>query len=66
VPSRPTPIRSTQSCPEGITSLSAVAFGWLFFADLPNAMTFAGMAVITASGLYIFHRERVVERENRA
>ena len=45
--------------------LSAVVFGWLFFSDLPNAMTFAGMAVITASGLYIFHRERVVERENR-
>jgi len=25
-------------------------------------MTFAGMAVITSSGLYIFHRERVQER----
>ncbi len=45
--------------------LSAVAFGWLFFADLPNAMTFAGMAVITASGLYVFHRERVQERAAR-
>ncbi|MFD1194075.1 DMT family transporter [Seohaeicola saemankumensis] len=45
--------------------LSAVVFGWLFFSDLPNALTFAGMAVITASGLYIFHRERVLEREAR-
>ncbi len=45
--------------------VSAVAFGWIFFADLPNAMTFAGMAVITASGLYIFHRERVQERSAR-
>ena len=45
--------------------LSAVAFGWLFFADLPTAMTFAGMAVITASGLYIFHRERLQDRAAR-
>jgi drug/metabolite transporter (DMT)-like permease len=45
--------------------LSAVAFGWLFFSDLPNAMTFAGMAVITSSGLYIFHRERLQERAAR-
>lgn len=45
--------------------VSAVAFGWVFFADLPNAMTFAGMAVITASGLYVFHRERLQERSAR-
>lgn len=45
--------------------VSAVAFGWIFFADLPNAMTFAGMAVITASGLYVFHRERLQERSAR-
>ena len=45
--------------------LSAVAFGYLFFADLPNAMTFAGMAIITGSGLYVFHRERVQERAAR-
>lgn len=46
--------------------LSAVAFGWLFFSDLPNVMTFAGMAVITGSGLYVFHRERVQARAMRA
>jgi hypothetical protein len=25
-------------------------------------MTFVGMAVITASGLYVFHRERLAEK----
>jgi drug/metabolite transporter (DMT)-like permease len=42
--------------------VGAVAFGYMVFGDFPNLMTWAGMAVITASGLYIIHRERVTAR----
>ena len=34
----------------------AVIFGYLVFADLPDAWTIAGAAVITASGLFVFYR----------
>lgn len=37
--------------------LWAVAIGWLVFADAPGWTTFAGSALIVASGLYILHRE---------
>jgi len=40
----------------------AVALGYLIFADFPNPLTWAGIGVITASGLYIIHRERVLAR----
>lgn len=39
--------------------ISAVAFGWLIFGDLPDAFTWTGTAIIVASGLYVFYRERV-------
>jgi drug/metabolite transporter (DMT)-like permease len=42
--------------------VSAVALGYLVFGDFPNAMTWAGIAVITSSGLYIIYRERVAAR----
>ncbi len=42
--------------------VGAVTFGYLVFSDFPNLTTWAGMAVITASGLYIIHRERVTAR----
>ncbi|OYW54109.1 MAG: EamA family transporter [Rhodobacterales bacterium 12-65-15] len=41
----------------------AVALGYLIFADFPNLLTWAGIAVITASGLYIIHRERTLARQ---
>jgi drug/metabolite transporter (DMT)-like permease len=44
----------------------AVTFGWLVFSDLPNALSFTGIAIIVASGLYVFHRERLAERRLRA
>lgn len=44
----------------------AVTFGWLVFGDLPNALSFTGIAIIVASGLYVFHRERLAERRLRA
>jgi drug/metabolite transporter (DMT)-like permease len=38
----------------------ATLFGWMFFNEWPDIWTWVGAAVIIASGLYIFHRERVV------
>jgi drug/metabolite transporter (DMT)-like permease len=40
----------------------AVALGYLVFGDFPNPLTWAGIAVITGSGLYIIHRERLAAR----
>lgn len=44
----------------------AVALGYLIFGDFPNALTWAGIAVIVSSGLYIIHRERLTARQTRA
>jgi drug/metabolite transporter (DMT)-like permease len=44
----------------------AVILGYLIFQDFPNPMTWAGMAVIVSSGLYIIHRERVQARRRHA
>ena len=43
--------------------VSAAAFGWLFFRDWPNLTSWAGITVITASGLFIIWREH---RQGRA
>lgn len=40
--------------------VTATLFGFLFFGDFPGGMTWTGIAVIVASGLYVIHRERVV------
>jgi drug/metabolite transporter (DMT)-like permease len=40
-----------------------VAFGWLFFGQLPDVWTLAGSGVVIASGVYLLHRERVRRRE---
>jgi len=45
--------------------VTAVILGYLIFGDFPNAMTWAGIAVIVASGLYIIHRERLAARIRR-
>lgn len=37
----------------------SVMLGFLVFGDWPNALTWAGIGVIVASGLYVRHRERV-------
>jgi drug/metabolite transporter (DMT)-like permease len=36
-----------------------IALGYFVFAHVPNAWTLAGVAVVTASGLYLLYRERV-------
>ncbi|WP_094462327.1 DMT family transporter [Pannonibacter phragmitetus] len=38
--------------------VSATLFGFLVFGDFPDLMTWAGIALIVASGIYIAHRER--------
>jgi drug/metabolite transporter (DMT)-like permease len=38
--------------------ISAVIFGYLVFHDFPDALTWAGIVIITGSGLYIIWRER--------
>jgi len=40
----------------------AVMFGYLVFGDVPQMATIAGAAIIIASGLYIFLRERKLGR----
>jgi drug/metabolite transporter (DMT)-like permease len=40
--------------------VSAALFGYLVFGDFPGAMTWAGIALIVASGLYVIHRERQI------
>ena len=35
----------------------ATLWGLLFFAEVPDAWTFAGMAVIAGAGVYVWHRE---------
>lgn len=37
-----------------------IALGYFVFADVPNRWTLAGVAVVTASGLYLLYRERMV------
>ena len=37
----------------------AVVVGFVFFGDVPDVWTLTGAAVIIASGIYAWHRERV-------
>lgn len=46
--------------------LTATLFGYLVFGDFPNWLTWIGVAIITGSGLYIIHRERVTVRARAA
>lgn len=40
----------------------ATALGYLVFGDFPDGLTWLGIAIITGSGLVIFHRERLAAR----
>ncbi|MEQ1712043.1 MAG: DMT family transporter [Hyphomicrobium sp.] len=42
--------------------LSMVGLGWLVFGDVPDGWTLIGSAVVTASGIYLVHREHAVRR----
>ncbi|MGB0689578.1 MAG: DMT family transporter [Candidatus Puniceispirillum sp.] len=61
---------STQNAPASVLApfqyveiVTAALFGYLFFNDTPADTTFAGTFIIIASGVYLFHRERIVARE---
>ncbi|MFZ1389543.1 MAG: EamA family transporter [Thiolinea sp.] len=38
--------------------ISAAVLGWWLFGDLPTLNTWIGSAILVASGLYVFHREK--------
>lgn len=40
----------------------AVLFGWLIFAEFPDGLALAGIAVVMGAGLYVILRERTVLR----
>lgn len=46
--------------------ISAVILGYLIFDDFPDWLTFAGIGIIVASGLYIIQRERVTQARTHA
>ena len=41
--------------------LWAVVFGFAFFGDVPGTRILAGSAIVVVAGLFIFHRQKVVE-----
>jgi drug/metabolite transporter (DMT)-like permease len=43
-----------------------IGLGYLVFGDVPNSWTLSGVAVVTASGLYLLYRERVAGVRGRA
>jgi len=45
--------------------VTAVTLGWMVFGDLPNQLSLAGILIIVASGLYVFHRERLAEQTKK-
>lgn len=46
-----------------IELVGAAFLGWLVFDDIPAASTWLGSLILVGSGLYIFHRERVVDED---
>ena len=40
----------------------ATALGWLFWAEIPDALVFVGAGIIIASGVYVIWREHRAER----
>ncbi|MGI9405814.1 MAG: DMT family transporter, partial [Hyphomicrobiaceae bacterium] len=43
--------------------IPSVILGLVIFGDFPNVLTWCGIAIIVASGYYVFHRERTIARE---
>jgi drug/metabolite transporter (DMT)-like permease len=44
------------------TIIWGVLFGYAAFGEVPDLMTLAGAAIITAAGIYIFMREQIVAK----
>ncbi|MCB1461578.1 MAG: DMT family transporter [Nitratireductor sp.] len=45
--------------------VTATIFGFLVFSDFPDALKWLGIAIIVASGLFIFWRERLAAERDR-
>lgn len=43
--------------------IAAVGFSYLLFGTFPSTLTWIGIAIIVASGLYIIHREHAAHRD---
>ena len=43
--------------------ISATAFGYIFFGDFPDILTWLGTAIIVGAGCYVFFRERQLSRQ---
>lgn len=46
--------------------IGATILGYVFFGDFPDFWTWVGTAIILASGLYVFHRERRIKPASKA
>jgi drug/metabolite transporter (DMT)-like permease len=46
--------------------LWAMLFGFLVWGDVPTALVLASAAVVIASGIYVLHDEKTIQRRNRA
>lgn len=46
--------------------LSATGLGIWFFGDVPDGPTIVGIIIIVGSGLYVFHKERMINRQVEA
>ena len=46
--------------------VTASLLGYVFFGDFPDTLTWTGIGIIVASGLYIIFRERRLARAERA
>ncbi len=44
-----------------IEIVAATLLGWIFFQDWPDALSWLGIAIIVASGIYVFFREQRTE-----
>lgn len=38
--------------------IAATVLGWLIFGDWPEPLTWSGVTIIVASGIFVYHRER--------
>lgn len=45
--------------------ISASTIAYFVFGDFPDTLTWAGIGIIAASGLYIIHRERITARQGQ-
>ena len=42
--------------------LYAIVLGYLIWGDVPNALAWAGIALLVGAGLFVLHRERARAR----